>query len=281
MTRVLVPPLACPVRGCGRPLSRDTRAFACPSGHSHDLSRHGYINLLQPQDRKSASPGDSHDAVQARARLVAAGVGRTLVDALAERVCAWAPTLERPVIAELGSGSGDLLGAIAERRTMVGLGLDLSAAAADLAARRFPSLIWIVANADRRLPLLDGSVDLVISVHARRNPPECARILAPGGALLVAVPAHDDLVELRQALHGAALSRDRAEGVVAEHAPWFAVDAQWSVRDCRRLDAAAIADLLLTTYRGQRASAISRTGMLGPLDVTLASDVTIFVKRGG
>ena len=39
--------------------------------------------------------------------------------------------------------------------------------AATYAARRHPSLWWIVANADRRLPVLDASVDLVLSVLDR------------------------------------------------------------------------------------------------------------------
>ena len=37
----------------------------CPRGHSFDVARSGYINLLQPQERRSRNPGDSADAVAA------------------------------------------------------------------------------------------------------------------------------------------------------------------------------------------------------------------------
>ena len=44
--------LACSVRGCGRPLEKNDRALVCARGHSYDIARSGYVNLLQPQDRR-------------------------------------------------------------------------------------------------------------------------------------------------------------------------------------------------------------------------------------
>ncbi len=177
-----VPPtsLACSVRDCGLPLDRRARTFVCPRGHSYDVARSGYVNLLQPQDRRSLNAGDSKEAVEARARLLAMGVGRALVDEVVQQALALSLS-ERPIVVDLGSGSGDTLAALATARTIEGIGLDLSTAAAECAARRFPTLTWVVANADRRLPLLDGRVDLVLSLHGRRNPLECARIIAPNG----------------------------------------------------------------------------------------------------
>src|SRR4051812_46772176 len=72
---VAAPPLACSVRDCGLPLSRQLRTWTCGRGHSFDLARAGYVNLLQPQDRRSAYAGDQADAVAARARLLDNGIG--------------------------------------------------------------------------------------------------------------------------------------------------------------------------------------------------------------
>jgi len=55
--------LACSVRGCGLPLTRRDRALVCSAGHAFDIARSGYINLLQPQDRRSLVAGDSKTAV--------------------------------------------------------------------------------------------------------------------------------------------------------------------------------------------------------------------------
>ncbi len=66
--------LACSVRGCHLGLVRQSRVFVCPRRHTFDIARSGYVNLLQPQDRRSPNAGDSKDALAARAALLAAGV---------------------------------------------------------------------------------------------------------------------------------------------------------------------------------------------------------------
>ena len=43
--------LLCPVRGCHLGLTRDERRVFCPHGHSFDIARSGYVNLLEPQDQ--------------------------------------------------------------------------------------------------------------------------------------------------------------------------------------------------------------------------------------
>ncbi len=95
-------------------------------------------------------------------------------------------------------------------------GIDLSVAAIRLAAKSFPWATWIVANADRGIPLADRSCDLVLSLFGRRNPTEFRRVLRPGGHALVAVPGEDDLQELRAAILREGAARERAEAVVAE-----------------------------------------------------------------
>ena len=253
---MIASPLACSVRRCGLPLERRDRVLVCAAGHSHDVARSGYVNLLQPQDRRSPAAGDARAAIEARARLLEAGVGRRLIERLAD-LAASLPLLASAdgrarTIVDLGSGSGDALAAAAARTSMAAIGIDLSTAAAEHAARRFPALTWIVANADRRLPLLDASVDVVVSVHARRNPDECARVLVPGGFLIVAVPAADDLIELRAAVHGAPVERDRVETVLTEHARHFTLQDRSAIRERRTLDRAQLLDALRGTYRGER-----------------------------
>ena len=61
--------LLCTVRNCRRPLHREGQRVVCQRGHSFDYARSGYLNLLQPQDRKSKNPGDSAAAVAARRRV--------------------------------------------------------------------------------------------------------------------------------------------------------------------------------------------------------------------
>jgi 23S rRNA (guanine745-N1)-methyltransferase len=236
------------------------------------------VNLLQPQDRRSTRAGDSRDAVESRAALLQAGVGRSVLDAVVDRI---ATLVAAPgtVVVELGSGSGELLGTAAATLPIRGVGLDLSTHAAAHAARAFPQVTWIVANADRRLPILEASVDLIVSVHARRNPAECRRVLVPGGMLIAAVPASDDLIELREEIQGEAVERDRVAALLAEHTDHFEMVDRTVSRQRLRLQRDQLLRLLAGTYRGKRFSESDRVRTLDALDVTLASDIVMLKRR--
>lgn len=272
------PPLACTVRECGLALTRAGRVWRCPNSHAFDVARSGYVNLLQPQDRRSLDAGDSNAAVAARGRTLGAGPGRAILESFVGRAAA-IPFADDATVVDLGCGSGAALGALARMRRIDGVGIDLSTAAVDQAARSFPALTWVVANADRRLPLLDHRVALVLSLHGRRNPSECARVLASGGRLLVAVPAGDDLVELREAVQGAAVHRDRGDSLVDAHAEQFRLMDRWIVRHVVDADHAELLDLLIGTYRGFRRADAARLEALQRQDVTLASEFFLFAPR--
>src|SRR5690242_19735617 len=136
------PPLACPVRTCHLPLDRSATTWACPRGHSFDVARSGYVNLLQPQDRRSRHAGDTRGALDARGRLLAAGIGRRVLDAFVTVAAALVPT-DGAAVADLGCGFGDALGALGGHRHVIGIGIDLAATAVDVAARRFPAMTWV------------------------------------------------------------------------------------------------------------------------------------------
>jgi hypothetical protein len=104
-------------------------------------------------------------------------------------------------------------------------------------------------------------------------------VLAPGGHLLVAVPAPDDLIELRAQVQGEGVVRERGDAVAEEHGPFFTLSARDTVRERHTLDGAALRDLLEGTYRGARRSRQARHEALGRLEVTLAADVLAFKRN--
>ena len=254
------PTLVCPVRGCRLPLVRDSRHVSCSRGHSFDIARSGYINLLQPQDRRSRQPGDTADAVAGRRRLHDRGVIRPLFDAIAETLAASV----NDTVLDVGCGNGDLLGTLAAQTGFGAHGVDISVAAVDMAARRYPACEWIVANADRFVPYADRSFSLVLSVTARMNAAEFRRVLREEGRLLVAIPAPDDLIELRGA------GRDRVARTVETFAPAFRLVGQRRVTTSADLDAAAVQDLLHSIYRPLQRPPVA------PLRVTFSLDLLLF-----
>ena len=68
-----------------------------------------------------------------------------------------------------------------------------------------------------------------MSTDGRRPRDECARVLKPNGALLIAVPAARDLIELRTAVLAAPQEIDRVARVQAELAPTFQLIARQTV----------------------------------------------------
>jgi len=270
--------LICPVRHCGEPLERRGRSLICPRGHSFDLARSGYVNLLQPRDRRSKRPGDPLEAVEARRRLLDAGYGEPLLRAIREETAALGLGAGAAVL-DVGCGEGYYLGSLAQEREIEAHGADLSTAAIDLAARRYPRGTWIVANADRFLPWADGSFDLILSIDARLSPSEMRRVLKPEGRLLVAVPGADDLGELREAVLGERVLKDRLERAVSLLAEaGFEVESRRSVRGTAELGPAEIRDALTATYRSGRQSRRERIAALSAMRVTLSHDLVLLCQ---
>jgi 23S rRNA (guanine745-N1)-methyltransferase len=251
--------LLCPVRGCHLPLARDERRYVCPSSHSFDIARSGYINLLQPQDRRSKQPGDTVAAVAARRRLHDLGVTEPLGRAISQIV---GPSTEDTVL-DAGCGDGFYLGSLARQTGLTACGIDISIPAVEAAARRYQECQWVVANADRFVPYADASFSIVLSITARMNAAEFQRVLRKNGRLLVALPSPQDLVEVRGA------GRDRVPRTIEAFAGAFELIDQTTVTTTADLDAAAVEDVRHSIYRPLQAQPAEAMRMTFGLDLLL------------
>jgi 23S rRNA (guanine745-N1)-methyltransferase len=249
-----------------------------------------------PQERRSRRPGDSAAALAARRRLFDRGHGGWLMPHLLAAFDALALP-PRAAVLDVGCGEGFYLGSLGREREIEAHGLDISAPAVDLAARRYPGATWIIANADRTLPYPDGSFSLALSLTSRLHPSELRRVLAAptapagaqatsagaagaagsptptGGFLLLAVPAADDLVELRTAVLGEGQLRDRLQPALAALGAGFELVGRATARTRLRLESADLHDLLAATYRGARGRERQRAAALAALDVTMSREL--------
>jgi 23S rRNA (guanine745-N1)-methyltransferase len=251
--------LLCPVRDCRTALVREGRRWLCARGHSFDVARSGYVNLLQPQERRSKQPGDTLAAVAARRRLHDRGVTSPLLNALGEFTIA----SRNDIVLDAGCGDGYYLGSLARQSGFIAHGVDISTAAVDLAARRYPECEWIVTNADRFIPYADSSFSLLLSITARMNASEFRRVLRDDGRLVVAVPAPDDLAEVRGA------GRDRVAGTVEAFGGHFTLVKQGRVTTAAELDADGVNDVLHSIYRPLRGAPVHAMRVTFSLDLLL------------
>lgn len=190
--------LACPV--CGHALGRDGGRYLCASGHSFDVAREGYVNLLLSTQKASRDPGDSRLMVDRRRDFMAAGHYAPLAELVAALAGAHLPADRSGRVLDAGCGEGYVLRELGSRlgtERTDRWGVDISRWAVRAAARADASTTHAVASI-HRLPVLTGSIDLLVSVLSPRDFTEFQRILAPGGHLLAVVPDEKHLLELRR-----------------------------------------------------------------------------------
>jgi 23S rRNA (guanine745-N1)-methyltransferase len=182
-------PWRCPVCRDPLTLAEGGRRWACPAGHSFDVAREGYVNLLISGQRRSRAPGDNQEMVSARRRFLASGAYDPLSAAVARAVAAEQPD----VILDVGCGEG--------RHTRVltaplVLGVDVARVAVAAAARTDSAGSYAVASA-ADLPLGEADVDVAVNVFGPVYVEELARLVRPGGAVVMAHPGPGHLPALR------------------------------------------------------------------------------------
>ena len=198
----------CPV--CGKELLQEEKAWRCAGGrHSFDKAKSGYVNLLLANAKHSADPGDNKLMVNARRSFLEAGYYGPLQEELRRMAEEYLAPAAGWVL-DIGCGEGYYTQALCEAaagktnascETPVQVaGVDISRLALDKAAKRCKQAFFAVASA-YHLPVRSGCCDMAVNLFAPWCGEEIARVLCPGGVLLLAVPGRDHLWELKAAVY--------------------------------------------------------------------------------
>lgn len=208
--------------------------MTCQVGHSFDVAREGYVHLLPPHHRKRGISGDPADMLRARRRFLDASYFGPLADALVSEVAHAVKPGDHhpsgpndPCVLEVGCGEGHYIGAIATElgsradRPDCFVGMDLSKSAVRMAARRHRNVLFFVGDVHRRIYLRTGSVRVILNIFSPRNPGEFARILEPGGRVLVVIPSDKHLASLRNRLDLLSIQEEKEKRVLRAFAGGF------------------------------------------------------------
>lgn len=273
--------LACPLDG--EPLQRDGAAWRCAAGHSFDIARQGYINLLPVQSKRSRDPGDSKEMVAARHRFLDPGAGpcqpgpyQPIAAAVSRALLADLAPGAAASCLDAGCGEGyylrQLAAAAGERHPLALLGLDISKWAVMAAAKQDKRANWVVAS-NANLPVRTGTLDRVLCMFGFPVHAEFARVLQPGGELLLVDAGPDHLRELREIIYPALKPERPANSRVPDG---FAALPAETVRYRLELAGATqIADLLAMTPHLYRASAAGRARAAALSALTVTVDVRL------
>lgn len=187
--------LLCPI--CGAPLAKGERALVCPSHHSFDIARQGYVNLLPVQQKHSQDPGDTREQVLSRRAFLDTGTYAPILEALIEAAREYGASGE---LLDVGCGEGYYCAGLSQALGLPLTGVDISKEAVRAAAARYKGPNWLCATA-AHLPVGDETVGLLTSLFALTLPEEFLRVLRPGGLYIQVVAAEDHLLGLKRIIY--------------------------------------------------------------------------------
>lgn len=211
--------LVCPV--CGAALALEGTSLRCAAGHSFDVARQGYVNLLAGGHRNQNYDRASFEN---RRQVFASGIYDGIADTLCEVVAELAADRiaaggeGRLRVLDAGCGEGHFARAVAARTGARVWAFDISKDSVQLAAGADAGdgVVWFVADL-ASIPVADGAVDCVLDVFSPAHYGEFRRVLAPGGHLVKVVPTENHLHELRERAAGQLARGDYSNERVVEH----------------------------------------------------------------
>lgn len=189
--------LLCPV--CQDPLEKENTCLRCKNGHSFDVARQGYINLLPASQKHSLHPGDTREMVAARRRFLSTGHYAPIAENVCTLLQTYAP--EAKSLLDIGCGEGYYTRAIAEAHPAPERwGMDISKDAVRYCAGKDKQGHFFVGTA-AHLPFEDESFSVLLSMFALTCPEEFARVLEHHGIFIQVLAGEGHLPALKRIIY--------------------------------------------------------------------------------
>lgn len=189
----------CPI--CKNNLYTEKGSYKCQNGHSFDIAKENYVNLLPVNQKNSLNPGDDKKMVQARFDFLSKGYYLNLANTLSEVALKYA----KFNILDCGCGEGYYTNIIhsyllSENKQINTVGIDISKWAVRLASKNSTGARYAVASAFH-LPISDNSIDFLINCFSPLCLDEFNRVLKKDGYFAYVVPSPKHLWELKEYIY--------------------------------------------------------------------------------
>ena len=273
------PALRCPLDQL--PLEQQGSSLRCDNGHSFDVARQGYVNLLGAQDKRSRDPGDSKAMISARRNFLDAGYYQPVAARLHQLLEPLLP--KQALLIDAGCGEGYYLQQLTEEfrkgngKTPDILGFDISKWALQAAARRLPAT-WLVAS-NRQIPVADHAADLLLSLFGFPEYAEFSRVLNHTGKLVMVSAGPKHLIELREIIYEDVSANSSLRVEEAAAAGFSLCESSELSYQIPTLDQQAIGQLLSMTPHLFRASADGKRRAAALSELSLTVDLVFEVLQ--
>ena len=190
----------------------ENNSIKCKNGHTFDISKEGYVNLLLSRKKLPGTLGDTKEMLDSRTEFLLSGY----YDVLAKEIKNFASEfifsrfkkeIDTKCIIEVGCGTAyfieNLKKAIESENisTFTYLGTDISKTAVKFASKRIKDVTFLVCDTYSSIPIETGSAALILNVFSPRKIKEFKRLTSKGGGVLVVIPNEDHLSELIKPLN--------------------------------------------------------------------------------
>ena len=202
---------ACPI--CQENLTLVETSLKCNNRHSFDLAKFGYVNLA-PQIKQSANYDKEN--FQNRQQILEAGFYQAILEDISDLLASSKTT---KTILDIGCGEGFYSRKLQERypdKTFYAF--DISKDSVQIAAKSEPNwaVNWFVGDL-ARLPIKDGSMDILLDIFSPANYGEFRRVLSKDGILIKVIPTKNHLKELRQKVQDQLTNKDYSNQDIKNH----------------------------------------------------------------
>jgi 23S rRNA (guanine745-N1)-methyltransferase len=277
--------LACPIDG--KPFVQTDKQFVCENGHTYDIARQGYVNLLPVHFKRSRHPGDSKAMIVARTHFLATGIYQAIADKLNEIVLGQIINDKDLCILDAGCGEGFYFDSLMKflncnpgANNISLIGLDISKDAIVHASKRTKQVSWIVGT-NRQPPLLDESVDIIICMFGFVSREGFNKILKPGGIIILLDPGDEHLKQLREVIYPVVNKQDTGDSKQIEIDGFAVLHSEKLLFNEKITSNEQVNHLLIMTPHFYRASKEGRDAacQLSELEITVDVDINILKKQ--
>lgn len=171
---------------------QDEKTLVCPNGHSFDLAKQGYVNLLTHPVQSMYD----QKLFEARKQVLDAMLYADVYDVILEQM---KDLPEVMTVLDTGCGEGTHLFKLKEqcKQEMIATGIDLSKEGILTAAKNYTDLLWVVGDLAKS-PYRSAQFDVILNILSPANYEEFKRLLKPNGKVIKVVPQSGYLQELRK-----------------------------------------------------------------------------------
>lgn len=199
----------CPI--CNSNLELAGQSMICPSRHTFDIAKQGYLNLLMKK-----KTFDNYDKIsfQSRKIILEKGYYNHVLEVVAELLRS---TESCTSVLDVGCGEGFYsrkLSAITGKDIVA---FDISKESVQIAAKADLEhhVSWFVGDLSD-LPIADSTIDCILNIFTPANYGEFQRVLSDNGMLIKVVPGSDHLIEFRRLVRDHLRNKDFSNEQVVE-----------------------------------------------------------------